>query len=70
MSRRGGAISPAAVRLTLRCPRALPVGRVLFHLAAENTVQRIEAGKRFVTDIELRTLASFFGVSADSLLEG
>jgi len=46
------------------------VGRVLFHLAAENTVQRIEAGKRFVTDIELRTLASFFGVSADSLLEG
>ena len=36
----------------------------------KNTVQRIEAGKRFVTDIELRTLASFFGVSADSLLEG
>ena len=32
----------------------------------KNAVQRIEAGKRFVTDIELRT----FGVSADSLLEG
>ncbi|MFQ9054085.1 MAG: hypothetical protein ACLR5H_13965 [Oscillospiraceae bacterium] len=29
---------PAAVRLTLRRPRALPVGRVRFHLAAENTV--------------------------------
>ena len=28
---------PAAVRLTLRRPRALPVGRVRFHLAAENT---------------------------------
>ena len=36
----------------------------------KNAVQRIEAGKRFVTDIELRALASFFGVSADSLLEG
>ena len=36
----------------------------------KNAVQRIESGKRFVTDIELRTLASFFGVSADSLLEG
>ena len=35
----------------------------------KNAVQRIEAGKRFVTDIELRTFASFFGVSADSLLE-
>ena len=29
---------PAAVRLTLRRPRALPVGRVRFPLAAENTV--------------------------------
>ena len=29
---------PAAVRLTLRRPRALPVGRVRVHLAAENTV--------------------------------
>lgn len=29
---------PAAVRLALRRPRALPVGRVRFHLAAENTV--------------------------------
>ena len=36
----------------------------------KNAIQRIESGRRFVTDIELRTLASFFGVSADSLLEG
>lgn len=34
----------------------------------KNAIQRIEAGSRFVTDIELRTFAAFFGVTADSLL--
>ncbi len=33
----------------------------------KNAVQRIEAGKRFVTDIELATLARFFHVSMDTL---
>ena len=35
----------------------------------KNAIQRIEAGKRFVTDIELKKLAAVFGVTTDSLLE-
>ena len=34
----------------------------------KNAVQRIESGKRFVTDIELQALAEVFGVTADELL--
>ena len=34
----------------------------------KNAVQRIESGQRFVTDIELRTLAEVLNVSADELL--
>lgn len=34
----------------------------------KNAIQRIEAGKRFVTDIELQKFAIFFNVSADDLL--
>ena len=35
----------------------------------KNAVQRIEAGKRFVTDIELSAFAAFFHVTADELLQ-
>ncbi len=35
----------------------------------KNTVQRIENGKRFVTDIELRVIARVLNVSYDDLLE-
>ena len=35
----------------------------------KNAVQRMESGQRFVTDIELKTLAGVLGVSADELLE-
>ena len=35
----------------------------------KNAIQRIEAGKRFVTDIELKIIADFFNVSVDYLLE-
>ena len=35
----------------------------------KNAVQRIESGQRFVTDIELKTIAAVLGVSADELLE-
>lgn len=35
----------------------------------KNAIQRIEAGKRFVTDIELVKLAAVFGVSIDQLLQ-
>ena len=35
----------------------------------KNAIQRIECGKRFVTDIELRAFAKIFGVSCDYLLE-
>ena len=35
----------------------------------KNTVQRIESGKRFVTDIELKVLARVLGVSIEELLD-
>ena len=34
----------------------------------KNAIQKIESGKRFVTDIELRTLAEVLNVSVDELL--
>lgn len=34
----------------------------------KNAIQRIESGDRFVTDIELKTLAEIFNVSCDDLL--
>ena len=34
----------------------------------KNAVQQIECGKRFVTDIELKALATVFGVTTDDLL--
>lgn len=35
----------------------------------KNAIQRIESGKRFVTDIELVSLANFFQVSLNELLD-
>ena len=35
----------------------------------KNAVQRIEAGKRFVTDIELLAFSEVFGVKAGDLLK-
>ena len=35
----------------------------------KNAVQRIESGKRFVTDIELQVIARVLSVSCDDLLE-
>lgn len=35
----------------------------------KNAVQRIESGKRFVIDIELRALARLFEITADELLD-
>jgi transcriptional regulator with XRE-family HTH domain len=34
----------------------------------KNAIQRIEAGQRFVTDIELKTFAKILNVSYDALL--
>ena len=34
----------------------------------KNAIQRIECGKRFVTDIDLKAFADYFGVPADLLL--
>ena len=34
----------------------------------KNAIQRIEAGKRFVTDIELKKFAEFFSINIDELL--
>ena len=35
----------------------------------KNAVQRIESGQRFVTDIELKVIASVLGVSYQELLD-
>ena len=35
----------------------------------KNAIQRIESGKRFVTDIELKALAQIFSVSLDELIK-
>ncbi|MCH5278378.1 MAG: helix-turn-helix transcriptional regulator [Christensenellaceae bacterium] len=35
----------------------------------KNAIQRIEAGKRFVTDIEIVALARFFSVAPNDLLK-
>ena len=35
----------------------------------KNAIQRIECGKRFVTDIELVALSKVFGISVDELLK-
>lgn len=34
----------------------------------KNAIQRIESGKRFVTDIELKAFSEVFGVSLDELI--
>ena len=34
----------------------------------KNAVQRMESGQRFITDVELRTIALVFDVSFDELL--
>jgi len=34
----------------------------------KNAIQQIESGERFVTDIELRAFASYFGVASDDLI--
>lgn len=34
----------------------------------KNAIQRIECGKRFVTDIELKAFAEIFGVGIDELV--
>jgi len=34
----------------------------------KNAIQRIECGKRFVTDIELRAFSEIFGVTLDELI--
>lgn len=36
----------------------------------KNAIQRIESGKRFVTDIELKAFAATLGVSYQELLDG
>ena len=34
----------------------------------KNAIQRIESGKRFVTDIELKAFSEIFGVGLDKLI--
>ena len=35
----------------------------------KNAIQRMEAGKRFITDIELAAISRFFGISVSDLFE-
>jgi len=34
----------------------------------KNAIQQIESGQRFVTDIELKAFANFFGITTDELV--
>ena len=34
----------------------------------KNAIQRIESGKRFVTDIELKAFAEIFGIGVENLI--
>ncbi|MDR0915049.1 MAG: helix-turn-helix domain-containing protein [Oscillospiraceae bacterium] len=36
----------------------------------KNAIQQIESGKRFVTDIELKTIAQYFKIGIERLFEG
>lgn len=36
----------------------------------KNAIQRIECGKRFVTDIEIKAFAKVFGIEVDKLITG
>ena len=50
--------------------RAVASGMQLLGIDLDkNAIQRIESGERFITDIELKMFAEFFGVSAGTLLE-
>lgn len=35
----------------------------------KNAVQRVESGQRFITDIEVISLAKVFGITVEELLE-
>ena len=35
----------------------------------KNAIQRIESGQRFVTDIEIKAIASIFAITVDDLLK-
>ena len=51
-------------------PRALADKMQLIGIDVDkNAIQRIECGKRFVTDIELKAFAEIFGVRVDELLQ-
>jgi hypothetical protein len=41
----------------------------LGHDVGKNAIQEMEAGKRFITDIELKGLAYVFGVNYDRLMD-
>ena len=41
----------------------------LGHDVGKNAIQEMEAGKRFITDIELKGLATVLGVSYDRLMD-
>lgn len=36
----------------------------------KNVITRIETNKRYVTDLEIKGIAAYFGVSYDYLLDG
>ena len=35
----------------------------------KNAIQRIESGQRFVTDIEMKAFADYFGITMDELMD-
>ena len=49
--------------------RQVSEGLTAMGLAVDkNAVQRMESGQRFITDIELGTIAKYFGITIEELL--
>ena len=63
-------IAKLRMALVPKCSQKAFADRLqLFGLdVSKNTVQCIESGNRFVTDIELKVIAQALGVTADELL--
>ena len=61
----------AVLRKSLKISQRALADRLRFEGldVSKNTIQQVECGARFVTDIELKVFAKVFGVTVDALLE-
>ena len=67
----GAKIAKLRVALVPKCSQRALVDKLQLEglIVTKNTVQCIESGNRFVTDIELKAIAKVLGVTTDELLQ-